>query len=143
MKIIEANKEYNVVVKENGDKFWYWQNRLHREAGPAIELATGGKVWYWEGQKITSQGQKTFEQQVKIIKTATQNKYYDVRVECMVPATITYRILASSPEDALVKTRHSPIYGIQYRIPARKELKATILDAGTSIIRFVKNLAGY
>jgi hypothetical protein len=37
--------EYKVIV-ENGDTFWYLNNELHREDGPAIEYADGTKRWY-------------------------------------------------------------------------------------------------
>ena len=37
--------EYKVVVDEDGDKFWYLNGKLHREDGPAIELANGNKFW--------------------------------------------------------------------------------------------------
>ena len=38
--------EYTVHVYTNGDKFWYLNDKLHREDGPAIEYANGDKSWY-------------------------------------------------------------------------------------------------
>jgi hypothetical protein len=38
------------VIKENGDKFWYQNDLLHREDGPAAEYANGDRVWYQNGR---------------------------------------------------------------------------------------------
>jgi hypothetical protein len=45
--------EYNVKVWPNGDKEWYLNGDLHREDGPAIELANGDKEWYLNGIPLT------------------------------------------------------------------------------------------
>jgi len=42
--------EYTVKVHPNGDKFWYVNDKLHREDGPAIELLNGDKYWYLNHQ---------------------------------------------------------------------------------------------
>lgn len=143
MKILENNKEYDVSVKENGDKFWYHKGKLHREAGPAIELASGARVWYFEGQKINAKGPKEFAQEIQKIKTASIKKYYDVKVECMIPATLVYRVLASTPEEALLKTKSLQPNNVQHKLIGRKEIKVMVYDAGSTIIRFVKNLLGH
>jgi hypothetical protein len=38
-------KTYTVKIDENGDKYWYFKRKLHREDGPAIEYANGDKFW--------------------------------------------------------------------------------------------------
>ena len=38
--------EYTVKVYPNGDKFWWLNDKLHREDGPAYESANGNKFWY-------------------------------------------------------------------------------------------------
>ena len=48
-------KEYTVKVWDNGSKYWYLNDKLHREDGPAIEYASGHKEWYLNG-KQTSKG---------------------------------------------------------------------------------------
>ena len=35
----------------NGDKFWYLNEKLHREDGPAVECAYGYKAWYLNGKR--------------------------------------------------------------------------------------------
>jgi hypothetical protein len=42
--------EYTVKVYEDGTKFWYLNGKLHREDGPAIELANDNKFWYLNGK---------------------------------------------------------------------------------------------
>ena len=42
-------KPQYIKIDEKGSKFWYSdkkQNKLHREDGPAVELADGSKLWY-------------------------------------------------------------------------------------------------
>lgn len=68
--------------------------------------------------------------------------YYDVKVEAMLPSTLTYRVLAEDPDHAaqLIK-KMSPV-SVQHRLIGRKESKLTVYDAGCSIIRLVINLFG-
>ena len=37
---------YSVEVFKNGSKFWFMNNKSHREDGPAAEYADGEKRWY-------------------------------------------------------------------------------------------------
>jgi len=67
---------------------------------------------------------------------------YDVKVEVMLPATLTYRILAEDPEQASTMIRQSSPTSVQHKLAGRKELKLTVYDAGCSIIKFMKNLMG-
>lgn len=140
MIVNENGKRYVVSIKENGDKFWYFNNKLHREAGPAIELASGGKVWCLDGLKFNDEN--SFKKSLKITKTAEEKKYYDIKIECMLPATLTYRVLAKDAEEAFRLTKNLQPNGVQHRLIGRKEIKATVYDAGSSLIRFIKNLVG-
>jgi len=38
--------KYTVKVYPDGTKYWYLNDKLHREDGPAIELANGTTEWY-------------------------------------------------------------------------------------------------
>jgi len=38
--------KYEVFVYDNGNRYWYLNDKCHREDGPAIERANGTKVWY-------------------------------------------------------------------------------------------------
>jgi len=46
-------KTYKVEIDGNGDKFWFLNDELHREDGPAIEYADGTKLWYLNGNELT------------------------------------------------------------------------------------------
>jgi hypothetical protein len=43
--------EYTVKVYTNGDKYWYLNDKRHREDGPAVEYASGFKSW-WLNDKL-------------------------------------------------------------------------------------------
>ena len=38
-----------LIVEKDGNKYWYKDDKLHREDGPAIEWADGSKFWYKDG----------------------------------------------------------------------------------------------
>jgi hypothetical protein len=43
-------KTYTVKIDNNGTKFWYYNDKFHREDGPAIEYVNGYKAWYINGK---------------------------------------------------------------------------------------------
>ena len=49
-------KEYTVRVYEDGGKFWYLNDKLHRVDGPAVECANGDKLWYLNGERHREDG---------------------------------------------------------------------------------------
>lgn len=69
-------------------------------------------------------------------------KYYDVKVETLVPATITYSILAEDPEQAMEKYERSdlPIFEIKYHLVKRQENVASVYDKGTINLRLKKKV---
>ncbi len=46
----ETKEEPVMEVDLYGNKFWYLNDKLHREDGPAIEYANGTKCWYLDGK---------------------------------------------------------------------------------------------
>jgi hypothetical protein len=48
--------EYTVKVYPSGPKYWYLNDKLHREDGPAIEYANGDKSWYLNGKYHRTDG---------------------------------------------------------------------------------------
>ncbi len=69
-----------------------------------------------------------------------QLKYYDVKVDTLLNSTITFRVLAEDENQAieLIK-KHTPV-GVKYKLIGRKDKKITVYEAGSSIIKFIKNL---
>ena len=49
-------KKYEVTVDETGTERWYLNGKLHRDDGPAGELADGTKVWYLNGEHDRTDG---------------------------------------------------------------------------------------
>jgi hypothetical protein len=50
---------YEVKVSSNGSKYWYLNDKLHREDGPAIEYSNGTKSWYKNGEYHREDGPAT------------------------------------------------------------------------------------
>lgn len=48
-KIIEDRIEYSTTEFLNGDRFWYYKDKLHRKNGPAVEWVDGTRWWYKHG----------------------------------------------------------------------------------------------
>lgn len=68
--------------------------------------------------------------------------YYDVKVECMLPATLTYKVLAEDPNQAVELIRGRSPNAVQHKLHGRKELMLKVYDAGGSMMRLMKKLLG-
>jgi hypothetical protein len=68
--------------------------------------------------------------------------YYDVKVEVMLPATLTYRVLAEDANQAAAMIKNLQPNSVNHKLIGRKELRLKVYDAGSSMIRFVKELFG-
>ena len=69
-----------------------------------------------------------------------QKLYYDVKVECMLPATLIYRVLAEDAEQAAELIKGMSPIGVKHRLIGKKDIKLTVYEAGSSMIKWVKNL---
>lgn len=67
-----------------------------------------------------------------------QKKYYDIKLEATVPCLITYRILADDEQDALNQMKTKAPDSVRPNVSKKKDIKATVHDAGSSILRFTK-----
>lgn len=76
------------------------------------------------------------------MKQSKEKFYYDVKVECLLPATLTYRVYAENAEQASQMIKNIPPNGIKHRLVGKKDLKITVYDAGSNMIRFLRNLFG-
>lgn len=75
-------------------------------------------------------------------KVPKKEQWFDVKIECQLPATLTFRVLAEDANQAAEKIRHMQPTGVKYKLVGRRDVKLTVYDAGSSIIRFVKNIIG-
>ena len=66
--------EYTVKVWANGIKFWYLNDKLHREDGPAMEWADGSKSWYLNDKLHREDG--------PAIEYANGDKYWYLNGKC-------------------------------------------------------------
>lgn len=66
--------------------------------------------------------------------------HYDVKIETMLPATLTYRVLAEDAMQAADLIKGTSPIGVKHRLIGKKDIKLTVYDSGSSIIRWVKNL---
>lgn len=133
MKIKENNKEYIISIK-NGHKYYYHNNKLHRESGPAIEFANGSKAWYFNGKQINCKSQADFENKIKNLN----KKMFDIKLEALIPATIHYRIEASSPEEAFTLLKKHKPNKVNYKLIGKKDIKLIVFEAGSTLIKLIK-----
>ena len=66
--------------------------------------------------------------------------YFDVKVETLLPATLIYRVLAESPEQAADMIKNIAPNSVNYRLLGKKDLRMMIYLAGQSIIKLIKSL---
>jgi hypothetical protein len=66
--------------------------------------------------------------------------YYDVKIESFVPATLMFRVLAESQEQAMEKIKNSQPNSVKYKLSKRKDIKIMIYDAGTTLLKWFKNV---
>lgn len=95
--------------------------------------------------KVTIEpGKPIVKKEAKVAKSPPikAKLYYDVKVECMMPATVTFRVLAETPEEAAGLIKGMSPHSVKHRILGRKDHKITVYEAGSSMIKWVKNLIG-
>jgi hypothetical protein len=71
-------------------------------------------------------------------KKAPVFEMYEIKVQATVPCTISYRVRAETPEDALKLIDKQHPNGFQPILARRKFIKATVFNAGTLNIRATK-----
>jgi len=68
--------------------------------------------------------------------------YFDVKIDVLLPGTITYRILAEDPEQAVELIKGKSPNNVQYKLAGKRDLKIMVYNASSNLLRFMKNLAG-
>lgn len=74
-------------------------------------------------------------------KKTTQPKfksYFDVVVECTLPATIKYRVLAEDEDQALEMIEKTAHTSIKPDIRRKRSIKATVYIANTHMVKTTK-----
>lgn len=68
--------------------------------------------------------------------------YYDVKVECMLPAVLTYKVLAEDPIQAIELIKGKSPNHVSHKLHGRKELILKVYECGSCMMRFMKKLIG-
>lgn len=91
-------------------------------------------------EEIKIYEEKKRKEEKLLNKTAAikQKKHYDVRVESLVPSTITYRVWADDEQDALNQIKRQAPINVKPHLNQKKDIKASVYDAGSSLLRFMK-----
>jgi len=83
--------------------------------------------------------QKKIEKEKKV-PIAPTKQYYTVTIEGSAPVTVSYRVLAENPEQALELTKNAPLAGPpRPQLSRLKKQKATVHLSGTTIIKLTCN----
>jgi hypothetical protein len=78
------------------------------------------------------------EKKLQKVAAPKQKKYYDIRLDALVPCTITYRVYADDEHDALNELKKKAPSSVKPNISQKRDIKAMIYDAGSSILRLTK-----
>lgn len=105
------------------------QENIEQQANLKTEAATAKK----KEEKLKKQA---------AIPVAPVLHYFDVKVETMLPATLTYRILAEDAVQAADKIKGAQPNSVHHRLIGRRDQKLTVYDAGSNMIRWMKRLVG-
>ena len=88
--------------------------------------------------KTAKEKKRKEEEEKKKKPVIKQKQYYDIKLEAMVPCTITYRILADDEHDALNQMNKKSPTGVKPNVIRKQDIKATVYNAGSNIIRLAK-----
>lgn len=107
--------------------------RLERQQAEAAEKAAA---------EAAAKAKKEKEEQLKKEAAAKikPKHYYDVKVECMLPATLTYKVLAEDANQAADLIKNMQPTSVRHKLIGRKEIKLSVYDSGSTMIRYIKNL---
>jgi hypothetical protein len=96
---------------------------------------------YQEEQKRKEEiAKKAAQQAIKKLAAPPTKKYYDVKVSCMIPAELVYRILAENEHQALELIKGKNPNSVSHKLHGRKELLIKVYDSGSNIMRLLKRL---
>ena len=73
-------------------------------------------------------------------KGPPEKQYYSVQVEAMIPATLRYRILAESPEQAVeLSLRTAPQEPPKFKLHQMRRKAVRVYSWGTNMLKHIKN----
>ena len=91
--------------------------------------------------KVKAETVEQANEQAKVLdKKAAEKQPYDIKVECWLPATVSYRVWATNPEEAADQVRKLNPKDVKYKLAGKRDLKLTVYKAYTNLIELVRNL---
>lgn len=71
--------------------------------------------------------------------TPKQKQYFEIKLEALVPTILIYRIYADDEQDAIAQMNKKSPMSVRPNIIQKRDIKATVYDAGSSMIKFIKS----
>src|SRR5271166_2445015 len=90
--------------------------------------------------KVSTVSQPLKKEAKKELPAIPPKYYYDIRVETMLPATLTFRALAETPEQAAAMIKNMSPVAIKHKLAGKKDIKLTVYAAGSSMLLWARNL---
>src|SRR5581483_1849238 len=98
---------------------------------------------YEEEQKLKAEAakKKTAEQLKKKADAQIKPKtYFDVKVECMLPATLTFKVLAEDANQAAELIKGKTPNSVQHKLIGRRDQILKVYDSGSNLMKLKKVL---
>lgn len=95
-----------------------------------------------EPDPLKKEAKKEVKKEPKKVANPPPKRYFDVKVECMLPAVLTYRVLAEDEHEAAKLIKGKTPNSVQHKLMGRKELMIRVFDAGSSMMRLMKKVLG-
>lgn len=93
-------------------------------------------------QKAEAVQRKVAEELKKKVAAKVKPKsYFDVKVECMLPAVLVYKVLAEDANQAADLIKGKTPNAVQHKLVGRKELGLKVYDSGSNMMK-LKRLFG-
>jgi hypothetical protein len=91
-------------------------------------------------EDLSAEDKKKLEKQLKLVDEVLKPKYYTVVIEVTIPATVKYKVLAQTPEEALEKAKKMAPTDISKKVGLLKRISAKVMKYGTLFVELTKSL---
>jgi hypothetical protein len=89
--------------------------------------------------ETTKVSKKEIEQYCKELKP----KQYSIKLETHVPATFTYTVVATSPEEAAEMIKKMKPTNISYKLSSKRDIRSVVYEVGSALIKLIKKYNQY
>jgi hypothetical protein len=91
-------------------------------------------------EEAHKQAEAKAEKLKKEVAKVKPKVYFDVKVECMVPAVLTYKVLAEDANEAASLIKGKTPNSVQHKLVGRKEQVLKVYDSGSNFMRLKRIL---